>query len=263
MKTHGNTVLITGGGSGIGFAFASALLAAGNTVIACGRNAGRLEQARQRLPGLHTIVCDVSRSADRDHLFAEVSRHFPQLNVLINNAGSARQLDFAGGAPGDDALEEDVAVNLLAPAALASRFLPMLLKQPGAAIVNVSAVLAYAPIASLPLHSASKAALRSFTRSLRRQLAHLPIRVIEVVPPVVDTAMQRDIDVPKVAPDRFVERVLARIAAGDDDVHVGQAKVFRLAARVAPEALFGMLNRTVERSSPASGQTQEVAHAGA
>jgi uncharacterized oxidoreductase len=263
MNTHGSTILITGGGSGIGLALARALLARDNTVLVCGRNRARLEQLESELPGIQTFACDVSQAQDRDGLYAWVRDRFPTLNVLINNAGVSKRMDFAGDSVDTEALEHEVATNLLAPIHLTAAFLPLLREQPNAAIINITAVLAYAPIASLPVHSATKAALRSFTRSLRRQLATGPVRVIEIVPPVVDTAMQRDLDVPKLDPDVFAELVLARVARGDHDIHVGQARAFRLASRIAPETLFRLLNRTVERSgSPGNARPKEVQYAG-
>jgi uncharacterized oxidoreductase len=258
MDTRGNTILITGGSSGIGLALARAFLARGNTVLACGRNATRLEKARDELPELNTLICDISDPHDQDRLHSWVREQFPRLNVLVNNAGIANRMDFAADGIDTEVLEREIATNFLAPVRLVSRFLPMLRKQPNAAIINVTAVLAYAPIASLPVHSATKAALRSFTRSLRRQLGDGVVRVIEIVPPVVDTPMQRSLNVPKVDPDVFVERVLARVARGDQDIHVGPAKAFRLGSRLAPELLFRMLNHTVERSSPGSGAEPEA-----
>jgi uncharacterized oxidoreductase len=253
MNTRGNTILITGGGSGIGLALARAFLARGNTVIACGRNAARLQAVRSDLPDLETVVCDINDEDDRHRLRKWVEERHPELNVLVNNAGVAHHMDFAADSIDTGVLQREVATNFLAPVHLVSGFLPLLQRQPSAAIINVTAVLAHAPIASMPVYSATKAALRSFTRSLRRQLGNGPVRVIEMVPPVIDTAMQRDLHVPKLDPDTFAERVLARLARGDQDIHVGQAKAFQLGVRLAPELLFEMLNRTVERSSPAAG----------
>jgi uncharacterized oxidoreductase len=271
MNMTNRTVLITGGGSGIGFALAKALIERGNVVVAVGRDADKLERARAAVPGLRTFVADVTNEQDRYRLYAWAGEHLPELDVLINNAGIARRMDF--GARDLDAdevagIDEEVATNFLAPVHLTARFLPLLRRRPSAVIVNVSAVLAYAPIASLSVHSATKAAVRSFTRSLRRQLAGTSVRVVEIVPPVVDTAMQRDLAVPKLDPGLFARKVIEAIDRGEIDVHVGQAKVFRAGSRIAPEALFRLLNRTVERSTasnagPATVRASAVAMSGA
>jgi uncharacterized oxidoreductase len=261
MNAHGNTILITGGGSGIGLALARAFLARGNAVVVCGRDPARLETARRELPDLQTLVCDINQESDQELLLTTATELFPDLSVLVNNAAIANRFDLAAGALDEEALQREVVTNFLAPVRLVTRFLPLLRQQPTAAIINVTAVLAYAPIASMPVHSATKAAFRSYTRSLRRQLAGGSVRVIEVVPPVVDTAMQRGLEVPKLAPDSFAERVLARLERGDEDIHVGQAKVFRLGARLAPEWLFRMLNHAVERtSSSRSSSPAEALH---
>jgi uncharacterized oxidoreductase len=254
MNMTNRTVLITGGGSGIGLALAKALIEQGNVAVAVGRDAGKLERARMAVPGLRTFVADVTNEEDRYRLYAWAGEHLPELDVLINNAGIARRLDFGASDLDVDeiaGIDEEVATNFLAPIHLTARFLPLLRRRPSAVVVNVSAVLAYAPIASLSVHSATKAAVRSFTRSLRRQLADSSVRVVEIVPPVVDTPMQRDLAVPKLDPDLFARKVIRAIDRGVVDVHVGQAKVFRAGSRIAPEALFRLLNRTVERPSRA------------
>src|SRR5829696_8221535 len=152
MNIRGNTVLNTGGGSGIGLALARALLARGNAVLACGRSADRLDRARSELPDLQTFACDITDERDRDRLCSCIRERFPSLDVLINNAGIARQIDFAADGGDGAAVELEVATNLIAPIHLTSGLLPMLRERPSAAIVNVTSALAYAPIASLPVY---------------------------------------------------------------------------------------------------------------
>ncbi len=171
MKMTGNTILITGGGSGIGLALAKDLIRNHNTVIICGRNPQKLQIAKQQLPELDTFVCDISDPEQRQSLFDSVKTQFPSLNVLINNAGILNVLDLTRLHPVDPRINQEVEINFLAPVNMTLTFLPLLMQQPQAAIVNVSSGLTYVPDAGTPVYSASKAALHSFTQSLRYKMS--------------------------------------------------------------------------------------------
>lgn len=191
MKLGGNTVLITGGSMGIGLGLAGAFLRAGSEVIICGRREARLLEAQRRLPGVHIRVCDVADRKDQERLFEWAVKGFPQLNVLVNNAGVQRDLDLTRGAEELLAGESEIAINLEAPILLAARFIPHLIQQPRAAIMNVSSGLIFRPAASMPLYCATKAALHVYSQLLRQQLAATPIQVFELIPPMVDTELNR------------------------------------------------------------------------
>lgn len=186
MNVSGHTILITGGASGIGLAFAERFLEAGDDVIICGRRAGKLDEARARHGALHTHVCDVSDPAQRVALADWVFSQFPKLDVLVNNAGIQNRLELAAN-PDWPAMEKEIATNLEAPIHLTTLFVPRLEKQPHAAVVNITSGLAFVPRAAVPVYSATKAAMRSFTLSLRRQLKGSSVEVVEVIPPAVDT----------------------------------------------------------------------------
>ena len=189
MQLSGNTVLITGGSSGIGYAMAEAFLAAGSTVAVCGRDEGRLRDATARHPELHWRLCDVAREADRKALFEWASAELPTLNVLVNNAGIQRDIDFTGGIEEFLAGENELRVNLEAPIVLCGLFMPLLSCQSRAAIINVSSGLGFMPVSAMPVYCASKAGLHTFTLALRQQLSRTCINVHEVVPPAVDTGL--------------------------------------------------------------------------
>lgn len=191
MKLTGNTVLITGGASGIGFGLAEALLARKNKVIICGRRIDRLREAQAKLPGLHTRVCDVTDGDARRELAVWATDSFPDLNVLINNAGIQRNIDLKAGSDEISDGESEIAVNLEAPIMLTALLVPHLLRRKEAAIINVSSGLIYQPAAGLPIYCATKAALHVYTHLLRRQLANTGIRVYEAVPPMVDTELNK------------------------------------------------------------------------
>jgi uncharacterized oxidoreductase len=189
MKSSGNTVLVTGGATGIGYAMAEAFSKAGNEVIICGRREKRLLEAQARLPGLHIRVCDVAREADRASLVEWATANFKGLNVLVNNAGIQRDIDFTRGIAEFLAGENEIEINLTSPIVLSGLFIPHLARKDGAAIVNVSSGLGFVPAAKMPVYSATKAGLHAFSMALRHQLKGLGIKVFEVVPPAVDSEL--------------------------------------------------------------------------
>jgi len=186
MDISGHTLLITGGASGIGFALAERFLEAGNTVIICGRRADRLEEAHVKHRALRTRVCDVTDPAQRIELAEWAFGEFPELDVLINNAGIQNRQQLLES-PGWPAMHQEIATNLEAHIHLSTLFAPRLAKRPHAAIVNVTSGLAFVPRSAVPVYCATKAAMRSFTLSLRHQLAESSVEVVEIIPPAVDT----------------------------------------------------------------------------
>jgi uncharacterized oxidoreductase len=189
VKTTGNTVLITGGGTGIGIALAQELVRRENTVIICGRRKARLQAAKKRIPELHTRVCDVSRAASRRALVRWLAAEFQGLNVLINNAGIQRVVDLRKGERDLESADEEIATNLTAPLHLAAMLIPRLARKKEAAIVNVSSGLAFTPLAAVPVYCATKAALHSLSLTMRFQLRETPVRVFEIAPPMVSTEL--------------------------------------------------------------------------
>lgn len=218
MDLSHNVVLITGGSSGIGLALAERFLRAGSEVIICGRREEKLRAAQERHPQLRTRVCNVGDEDERIALFEWATHEFPKLNVLVNNAGIQRRIDLAHTEPWHRTRQE-IAINLEAPVHFSRLFIPHLLKQrtPPPVIMNVTSGLAFAPLANVPVYCATKAALRSFTLSLRHQLSASPLKVIEIIPPAVDT----DLGGPGLhtfgAPlDEFADAVFARLGSDDD-----------------------------------------------
>ena len=216
---------MTGGASGIGLALAERFVAAGSDVIICGRRAEKLAEAKERLPHVKTLVCDLSKASERTALAARVVREHPRLNVLVNNAGIQRYPQLAQVTDADwPETQEEIAINFEAPVHLSALFIPHLRQQARPAIVNVTWALSFAPLARAPIYCATKAALHSFTLSLRHQLKNTPIRVVELIPPAVDT----DLGGPGlhtfgVKLDEFITAAMPRIEAGDLEVSYGFA----------------------------------------
>lgn len=243
MNLSNRTVLITGGATGIGLALAQRLHARGCTLLLCGRRADRLAEAAATLPGAHTFACDLADPAQRGALALWATANHPTLDVLINNAGIQNRLRF--DAPGADwaAMHAEITTNLDAPIHLTQLLLPHLLGRPDAAVMNVTSGLAFAPAAFAPVYSATKAALHSFTLSLRHQLRATPVRVLELVPPAVNT----DLGGPGLHTfgepvDAFADAVLPRFEAGEVEVGYAYAEAGRLAGRAETDAMFARIN---------------------
>jgi uncharacterized oxidoreductase len=189
MKESGNHVVITGGTSGIGLALAEALCAAKNEVLITGRREKRLAEASGRIPGLRTFACDLSAAEGRRALSHHVRESFPDVNVLVNNAGIQRNVDFRNGPADLESGENEIRINLEAPIFLTALFVPLLKGKENACVVNVSSGLGFVPMVATPVYCATKAAMHSFSMTLRVQLAALGIQVLEVIPPAVETEL--------------------------------------------------------------------------
>jgi len=243
MQLNSNTVLITGGASGIGLELAKRFLQEGSTVVICGRREEKLDEARQRHPELKTLVCDLAKEKDRTRLSNWAVSEFPRLNVLVNNAGIQRRvrvMDQKRWAP----THEEIAINLEAPVHLCGLFLPHLLQQERPAILNVTSGLAFAPMASAPFYSATKAALHSFTLSLRHQLAGTPVQVIEIIPPAVNTDLGGvGLHTFGVAVEEFVNAVAMGLREGEPEIAYGYSQRASQASRPELDEIFQRMNQ--------------------
>ena len=243
MNLTSNTILITGGGAGIGLALARQLAERGNRVIICGRSEAALLQAQAQVPDLLIRVCDITDQASRQAMLNWLSSEHPKLNILVNNAGIQHRRLFSD-ADALAGLEQEVATNFTAPVRLIGELLPLLKQQPSATIINVTSALAYAPIADLPVYCATKAAMHSFTLTLRHQLKATAVRVVELAPPIVDTGLggnERSAGTAgqrMMTPQDFATEALVQLASGQDEVLVGLAA----GARKMGEGLFARMN---------------------
>ena len=189
MKRTGNTILITGGGSGIGRGLAESFHELENKVIIAGRRRDALEQVASAHPGMEWAVVDVQDTHALDAFAHSMAEKYPTLNVLINNAGITGIERLASGGSDPATAEAIVSTNVLAPIRLTTALLPHLLAQPEATIINVGSGLAHVPLAAFPTYSASKAFIHSYTQSLRYQLERTSVRVLEIIPPAVQTGL--------------------------------------------------------------------------
>jgi uncharacterized oxidoreductase len=242
MKNSENTILITGGATGIGLALAVRFLKKGNEVIICGRRQEKLDEAKRKHPGLQICHCDVSQESERVELFNTITRDFPKLNVLLNNAGISgfHNLDTAGSWPEERNMIE---TNLEGTIHLSQLFASHLSKQDAPAIFVTTSGLAHVPRANFPIYCATKAALHSFALSLRHQLKALKIEVIEICPPHVDT----DLGAPGrnkagIPVDEFADGVMAELGKGTLEITYGTSTKWANASRVERNEIFRMLN---------------------
>lgn len=244
MKSMGNTILITGGTSGIGLGFAERFLQLDNRVMICGRRGERLEQIKEKHPEIETIVCDVTDPKQRETLRDRVVQNFPETNVLMNNAGIQLHTDLTK--PIDlEKVRTEIETNLTAPVHLVSLFAKHLASKKEAAIINISSGLAFAPISPMPVYCATKAAIHSLTLSLRHQLRATSVKVFEIVPPAVDTELGHQQRTDKsqshggIPVLEFIDESMKAIENDTFEAAIGMAKDLR----EKREELFKFMNR--------------------
>ena len=248
MKLNGNTVLITGGSSGIGYALAEAFLERGSEVLICARREDRLLEAQRRHPELRVKQCDVADEAGRASLLSWVQSEHGAVNVLVNNAGIQRDIDFTGGLDEYLSGPNEIAINLEAPILLTGMLIPHLSERAGAAIINVSSGLGFIPSARMPVYSATKAGLHAFSMAIRHQLKATGITVFEVVPPAVDTALNEEGRAARggyragLGPEEFVAAVMSGLEKDVLEIGYGMTEGAVRASRDELDRSFEQMN---------------------
>jgi uncharacterized oxidoreductase len=233
MRLMGNTILVTGGGTGIGRGLAESFHRLGNQVIIAGRRRGQLESVAAANPGMQCLSLDQSDAADIERFAAEATQRHPELNVLINNAGIQYSEDLTAGRVAE--AEAMITTNLLGPIRLTAALSPCLLAQPRSAVLNVTSQLAFLPKALAPTYCATKAALHSYTQSLRFQLRNTAVQVIEIIPPGVQTGIrgERDYEPTAMPVDEYIAETMALLTEEPEaiEIVVDAAKPLRFAER--------------------------------
>jgi uncharacterized oxidoreductase len=250
MKMTGNTILITGGTSGIGLELAQQLCQ-NNTIIITGRDQNRLNLAKAKLGTVHTMQSDVSDPDAIAALYEHVTREFPALNVLINNAGVMRKINLHDGDADLTGIIREIETNLNGPIRMVSQFLPHLKKRKSPAVVNVTSGLAFVPFPISPIYSATKAGLHSFTQALRAQMKKTNVKVFELAPPGTETPLfHGDFDAMDLGGMKGMDVTkLARLAIKGMEKDVleirpGLSNVLKLLSRIAPVFAFNMLAKS-------------------
>lgn len=250
MNLESNTIFITGGGTGIGRGLAEAFHRLGNKVIIAGRREEILHAVCDVNPGMAYCKLDVRDSGQIQHVAAHLTKAFPDLNCIVNNAGIQRAYDFRTEPPSAEDIETEILTNLAGLVQLCSVFLPHLRKQKKGFLINVSSGLGLVPLARVPVYSATKAAVHSFTRSLRHQLRNTNIEVVELIPPAVATDLrvsrpQESEAGPRPLPlDEYVTATMNALGQGELEIAVGTAQ-YALAATSDDDIqkIFALMNR--------------------
>jgi len=248
MKLTGHTILITGGGSGIGGGLAKAFHKEGNKVIITGRRKPTLKAFADKHKGMDFFPMDVSKDADIQKLYKFISKKYPKLDVLINNAGIWQNQDFTKAATLGKHLFDEIDINLKGLIRMTQVFLPLLSKQSESVLMNVSSGLAYMPLSMAPVYCATKAAVHSFSMSLRHQLRKTSVTVIELAPPAVETDLGKvlgkkdEFEYPKLGLEPFIAQTMKALESNQTELPIGQSKMLRLGGRLLPSVFFNMLN---------------------
>jgi uncharacterized oxidoreductase len=249
MELKNNTVLITGGTSGFGFEFASRLIELGNKVIITGRNTEKLLETKLKLPPVHVIQSDVRKPDNIVELYDEVTREFPELNILINNAGEMRKISLHHDHDLND-ITREIEINLMGPIRMVQQFLPHLKQKKNAMILNVTSGIALMPFPLSPVYGASKSGLRSYTQALRVQLKNTNIKVIELVAPGSGTPLNEKFRNEDgfnwkmlMAPEKIVDVGIKGMQRDKAEIFPGIAKVALVMSRLAPKFLISQTSK--------------------
>ncbi|HEY6264256.1 MAG TPA: SDR family NAD(P)-dependent oxidoreductase [Candidatus Acidoferrum sp.] len=252
MKLAGRTILITGGSAGIGLAFALKFLELGNEVIVTGRRQAVLDEVKAKHPKLHTIQSDVADPAQIATLAARVKADFPKLDVLVNNAGIMLSKNLKARAADLRRLTVEMDVNVGGVIRTTSALIDLITANKGT-VINVSSALAFVPLPSAPIYSATKAAIHSYTQSIRFQLAEAGVEVIEIMPPAVKTDMTADLSegsISLMTTAELVKQSFASLKADALEIRPGQSKQLAFMRRLAPDFINKQLWKASRKLVP-------------
>jgi uncharacterized oxidoreductase len=252
MNLRNRTILITGGSAGIGLAFALKFAELGNEVIVTGRRQKVLEDVKAKHPNLHTIQSDVADAAQIAALAAHVKADFPKLDVLMNNAGIMLYKNLRAPATDLAGLMAEVNINLGGVITTTSAFVDILTANKGT-VINVSSALAFVPLPAAPIYSATKAAIHSYTQSLRFQLEESGVEVIELMPPGVKTDMTTELaegGVTVITTEELVKQSFVALRTGAVEIRPGQSKQLAFMRRLAPDFINGQLWKASKKLVP-------------
>jgi uncharacterized oxidoreductase len=254
MKLTGRTILITGGSAGIGLAFAVKFASLGNEVIVTGRRQAVLDDVKAKHPGLHAIRSDVADPEQIAALASRVKAEFPRLDVLVNNAGISHYKNLKAPASDLAGLMAEMNVNVGGVVRMTSAFIDILTANRGA-VLNISSALAFVPLPCIPIYCATKAAIHSYTQSLRFQLEETGVEVIEIMPPAVKTDMTADLaqgdGITLINVAELVKLSFASLKAGAVEILPGQSKQLAFMRRLAPNFINGQLWKASRKLVPA------------
>ncbi len=248
MQLSGNTILITGGSSGIGLELSEQLIKRKNKVIVCGRSVPRLKAAKKRLTELEIHSCDISNVDQCEDLLEWVKTNHPELNVLINNAAIVNHIGFLETDYIVDMAEQEIATNFIAPIRLTHLLFPTIQRNSNPAIINITSGLIYVPRVDYPFYNATKAALHSFTQVLRKQTETSGVEIIEAIFPAVNTPWHKG-NPPKIAisVNQAVDEMIQGLEKKKPEIRIAKVNLLYKISRLAPGFAFRKLNNLAKR----------------
>lgn len=252
MELKNSTILITGGTSGIGLELVKQLTEQGANIIITGRKLEALNETKKQFPNVRTFQSDVSKPQDIEQLYKDVTSQFPDLNIIINNAGQMRLIDLQDTSVDLVNINREIAVNLTGTIQMVHQFLPHLLKQKSAGIINVTSAIAFMPYAVAPIYSATKTGVRFYTQALRQQLADTNVKVFELIPTGTNTNLQNDWVMPPnprmmMDADKLVHAVIKDLKRDKPELKPGIVGVIKLLSRFIPNTLMRVGNGDLKK----------------
>ncbi|MET3037226.1 SDR family NAD(P)-dependent oxidoreductase [Chryseobacterium sp. NRRL B-14859] len=252
MELKNSTILITGGTSGIGLEFVKQLTKQDAKIIVTGRNLDKLNEVKRQFPEIQIFQSDVSKREDIERLYKDVTHQFPELNIIINNAGIMRTISLQDISLSLENIVQEIQTNLLGVIQMNHQFITHLKTKKVSAIINVSSGLAFVPFPVSPIYSAAKAGLHSYTQVLRLQLKNTSIKVFELAPPATDTPLndkfEDEVDKSQLmAVDKMVGIAIKGFLKDKFEIRPGLANVLKLGSRIAPNFFLNFLNKTIEK----------------
>lgn len=259
MDLKNSTTLITGGTSGIGLELVKQLTQQGSTIIVTGRKQESLNDTKMRFPKIHVFQSDVSDPLDIERLYEEVTKQYPDLNIIVNNAGEMRLLDLQDASKDLENITREIDINLTGAIRMAHQFLPHLIKKPAAAIVNVSSAIAFMPYSTAPVYSASKAGVHAYTQALRLQLNKTCVKVFELIPPGVNTNLQNDWVLPPnpsqmMDVDKLVSVAIKGLLNDTPEIKPFLVNLIKFLSRLMPNQLMKLGHREFKKFKKLNNQ---------
>lgn len=241
MKLINNTILITGGSSGIGLALVKAFYVLGNKIIIVARDIEKLNEVKKQFPEVNIFECDLTKQSDIDALIVLIEQNYPDLNMLFNNAAIQYNYDFLTEKDIINKVDYEISANLTSTIKLCGLLLPILLKNENAAIVNTSSGLALAPKKSAPVYCGTKAAIHNFTKAFRYQVEATNLKVFEILPPLVQTPMTEGRGKHKITPEQLVAEFIKNFKNNKLEIYIGKSKLLKLISRLWPKLMDKIL----------------------
>lgn len=243
MRLNNNAILITGGTSGIGLEIVKRFYNAGNRLIVASSNMANLNGLKMNYPDIHTVQCDLGSPSSVKSLIDTCLERHSDINIIINNAAIQYNYDWTAETDGYRKNAHETQVNFISPLHIIYGLLPLLIAKENGAIVNVSSGLALAPKKMAPVYCATKAAIHNMTKSLRYQLENTPVKVFEIMPPLVDTPMTKEAKGDKLSPKDLVDEFMDNFKNDILDSFIGDIKMLREMQRTSPERVDAILKK--------------------